>query len=97
MVNTFKKLFEQTKDLFKTAGLGVLGTVGVIIGIVLIFGLAFGILSFCVWIATLLWNGVLHDVFPVVPEISFWQMWGLYLLSNILFKSSGSSNNSKDE
>lgn len=96
MVNSFKKLFEKTKELCGTAGLGVLGTIGAFACVALIFSLAFGILSFGVWIAMLLWNGVLRDLFPVVPEVTFWQMWGLYLLSNILLKSNSSSGGSKD-
>lgn len=96
MFETIKTAFKKLKDTCEDASLGVLGVIGVILGIALIFGIAFGLLSFVVWIAWLLWNGVLRDVFPIVPEVSFWQMWGLYLLSNILLKSSSSSN-SKSE
>ena len=96
MFNTIKTALKTLKNFIEDASLGVLGVIGVILGVALIFGIAFGLISFAVWIAMLLWNGVLRDVFPVIPEVSFWQMWGLYLLSNILFKSS-SSNNSKSE
>ena len=92
MFNTIKSTLVKAKEEFEDAGLGVLGVIGVILGIALIFGIAFGLLSFAVWIAMLLWNGVLRDVFPVIPEVTFWQMWGLYLLSNILLKSSNSSS-----
>ena len=95
MFDTIKTTLGKLKDVFEDAELGVLGTIGVILGIILIFGIAFGILSFVVWIAMLLWNGALRDVFPAVPEVTFWQMWGLYLLSNILFKSSSSNNKSE--
>ena len=97
MFDTIKTAFKKLKDACEDAGLGVLGVIGVILGIALIFGVAFGLLSFVVWVAMLLWNGVLCDLFPIVPEVTFWQMWGLYLLSNILFKSRGSSNKSKSE
>ena len=96
MFDTIKKAFGKLKDACEDASIGVLGVIGIILGIVLIFGIAFGLLSFVVWIAMLLWNGVLRDVFPVVPEVTFWQMWGLYLLSNILLKSSSSSNNKSE-
>lgn len=97
MFNTIKTAFKKLKDFTENVELGILGVIGVILGIALVFGIAFGLLSFAVWIAWLLWNGVLRDVFPAVPEVTFWQMWGLYLLSNILFKSSSSSNNNKSE
>lgn len=96
MFETIKTAVKKLKDTCEDASLGILGIIGVIIGLALIFGIAFGLISFVVWIAMLLWNGVLRDLFPVVPEVTFWQMWGLYLLSNILFKSSSSSN-SKSE
>ena len=97
MFNTIKTTLEKLKNSTEDVELGVLGTIGVILGVIMVFGVAFGLLSFVVWIAWLLWNGVLRDVFPAVPEVTFWQMWGLYLLSNILLKSSGSNNNSKNE
>ena len=96
MFNTIKTTLVKAKEKFEDAELGILGVIGVILGIILVFGIAFGILSFAVWIAWLLWNGVLRDMFPVIPEVTFWQMWGLYLLSNILLKSNSSSGGSKD-
>ena len=38
-------------------------------------------------IAMWLWNSVLIDLFPVVPQIGFWQMYGLTILTHILFPS----------
>ena len=96
MFDTIKKTLMKAKEKLEDVELGVLGVIGVILGVILVFGVAFGLLSFVVWIAMLLWNGALRDVFPAVPEVTFWQMWGLYLLSNILLKSSSSSN-SKSE
>lgn len=95
MFDTIKKALVKAKEKLEDDGLGVLGAIGVLLGVVLVLGVAFGILSVIVWIAWMLWNGVLCDVFPAVPEVTFWQMWGLYLLSNILFKSSISNNKSE--
>lgn len=95
MFDTIKKTLAVAKKKLKDDKLGISGVLGVILGIILVFGVAFGLLSFVVWIAMLLWNGALHNVFPAVPEVTFWQMWGLYLLSNILFKSSSSNNKSE--
>ncbi len=36
----------------------------------------------------LLWNWLMPDIFSL-PRISFWQGWGLLLLTHILFKSWG--------
>ena len=61
--------------------------------LILLLGIVFGLLSGCIWIAMLLWNGVLVALFPAVGTITFWQMWGLYLLLDILVKPSSSSRN----
>jgi len=45
-------------------------------------GLFFGLGSLVVW----LWRVTLVDIFGIKP-ISFWQAWGLILLSQILFKA----------
>lgn len=84
----FDKLLKKKKNY--TA----LEVIGVIIGIIAIFALAFGLLCFEVWIAMLLWNALLIPMFGA-PEITFWPMWGIILLCNILFKSHN-FNNKKD-
>lgn len=61
--------------------------------LILLLGITFGLLSGFIWIAMLLWNGVLVALFPAVGTITFWQMWGLYLLLDILVKPSSSSRN----
>jgi hypothetical protein len=38
------------------------------------------------WIVMLLWNWLMPDIFGL-PLISYWQAWGLVLLSHILVKS----------
>jgi hypothetical protein len=37
------------------------------------------------WISQLLWNAVLVKLFPVIPEIGYWQMMGLMIMLNSLF------------
>ncbi len=38
------------------------------------------------YIVMILWNWLMPDIFNL-PEITFWQGWGLVLLSHILFKA----------
>lgn len=52
-----------------------------ILGIALIFGFGFLVMK--------LWNALMPDIFGL-KEISYWQAWGLFLLSTILFKGFGS-------
>lgn len=52
-------------------------------GIVALIAFLFLLFS---WFVQLLWNGVLIDVFPTIPEIGYWEAAGLYLLSSLLFK-----------
>lgn len=51
-------------------GLGVL-----IVGLLALFG----------WVVMLLWNWLMPEIFGL-PRLSYWQSWGLLLLSCILFK-----------
>ena len=60
------------RNLFWLAPLGMLAGTGLFIG-----------LGFLV---TWLWRVTLGDIFGLKP-ISFWQAWGLMLLSQILFKA----------
>ncbi len=55
----------------------ILGMIGVGVGLAFLFG----------FIVMLLWNWLMPDIFGL-PTISYWQAWGLVLLSHILFKSS---------
>jgi len=52
------------------------------LGILAGVGLFFGLGNLVVW----LWRMTVVDIFAVKP-ISFWQAWGLMLLSQILFKA----------
>ena len=81
-------LVKTTKEGYDAGGVGV-----AILVCLLMIGLIFGIMSGIVAIAMALWNGCLVALFPVIPEITFWQMWGIYLLFDILFKPSIPSNN----
>ena len=55
-----------------------LAPLGVLVGV----GLFFGIGHLVEW----LWRVTLVDLFAIKP-ISFWQAWGIILLSQILFKA----------
>lgn len=57
-------------------GLGVL-----VVGGIFLFGL----------FVKLLWNWLMPEIFGL-PEISYWQGWGLLILSSILFKDFGSGS-----
>ena len=63
-----------------------------IIAVILLLGIAFGIDCLIVWWAQYLWNGCLVAAIPVLEEVGFWQMWGIYLLSSFLVKSNTTVN-----
>ena len=39
------------------------------------------------WPAYMLWNGCLVDAVSIVKEVTWLQMWGIYVLFNFLIKS----------
>ena len=44
-----------------------------------------------------LWNWLMPDLFKL-PYLTFWQAWGIFWLTSILFKGGiSSSNSNKDE
>jgi hypothetical protein len=55
--------------------------------IVLILAVVFGILCLETWLAMALWNGCAVPAVVELNEVGFWQMWGITMLCNILFKS----------
>ncbi|TVQ18087.1 MAG: hypothetical protein EA382_18165, partial [Spirochaetaceae bacterium] len=57
-------------------GIGLL-----IIGAIFLFGL----------FVRILWNWLMPEIFGL-PEITYWQAWGLLILSMILFKDFGSGS-----
>lgn len=66
----------------------VLAGVAAVLGLILLLSLPAALF------VMLLWNWVMVDVFAL-PELGFWQAWGLYLLASILFKNSTVSNKSQ--
>ena len=61
--------------------LGFLMGIG-IIGLIFLFG----------WVVMLLWNWLMPEIFGL-KQLSYWQAWGLLILSSILFKSFPSGGN----
>jgi hypothetical protein len=59
-------------------GFGLLG-----IGLAFVFG----------WVVMLLWNWLMPEIFGL-KRLTYWQAWGLLILSHILFKGFGSGHGS---
>jgi hypothetical protein len=72
------------------------GLAAAILIFLILCAITFAVLCGFMAIAMALWNGVLVALFPVIPQIGYWQMWGLYLLFDILLKPSISSSTSND-
>lgn len=85
MVNTITK---ATKEGYDEGGVCT-----AIVVCILLLGLVFGIYCGIIGIAMALWNGCLVALFPVIPHITFWKMWGIYLLFDILVKPVVTSSN----
>lgn len=66
---------------FKFWGRGIIWGIGGMIFAAMI-ALLFG------WVLMLLWNWLMPAIFNL-PVISYWQGWGLVLLSHLLFKGGG--------
>lgn len=66
------------QKIFMGIGFGILG-----VGLLFLIGL----------VTMLLWNALMPDIFGV-KTITYWQSWGLLILSFILFKSWGSGESS---
>ena len=81
-------IVKTTKEGYDNGGLAA-----AILVCILMLALVFGIMSRVVGIAMALWNGCLVALFPAIPYITFWQMWGIYLLLDILIKPSIPANN----
>ena len=62
--------------------LGILMGIGVV-GLIFLFG----------WVVMLLWNWLMPSIFGL-KQLTYWQAWGLLILSSILFKDFPSSNDS---
>ena len=76
----------RVRDLGRLAKVPFFIVGGVILaaGLALLFGL----------VVRLLWNWLMPAIFGL-PEIRYWQAWGLVLLAHILFKSGGHSSHEK--
>jgi hypothetical protein len=64
----------------------------------ILIGIGFGILGIgllflCGWVVMLLWNWLMPDIFGL-KRLTYWQAWGLLILSHILFKGFGSGHSS---
>lgn len=73
------------------------GVFGVIVAVILVLAVVFGILCLETWLAMALWNGCAVPAVVVLNEVGFWQMWGITLLCNILFKNAYSSSKKKKD
>lgn len=71
-LNELTELTESTRELKKQ-----------IIELITLIAISFLVVAVLMW----LWNGLAVALFSL-PVITYWQAWGIYILSNILFKSS---------
>ena len=72
-------------------------SIGVIIVLaIILFGIVIGLQCGIVFIAMVLWNSCLVAAIPVIHAVSYWQMWGIYILSNIIFKSVATIKKTKE-
>jgi hypothetical protein len=76
-MSTYEERRERQRRFFRRNFLW-LAPLGAIVGAGMFIGLGF--------LVAWLWRVTLGDIFGVKP-ISFWQAWGLILLSQILFKA----------
>ena len=88
MFNTIKNTTLKAVDEY--------GVAAAILIFLILLAITFAVLCGVIAIAMALWNGVLVVLFPIIPQIGYWQMWGLYLLFDILLKPSVSSSTSND-
>ena len=56
----------------------------------ILLGIGFGaagaaLLALCGWVVMLLWNWLMPEIFGL-KTLSYWQAWGLLILSSLLFK-----------
>ena len=88
MFNTIKNETIKAADEY--------GLAAAILIFLILLAIMFTVLCGFMAIAMALWNGVLVALFPVIPQIGYWQMWGLYFLFDILLKPSVSSSTSNN-
>ena len=87
---------EEKKRFFCGNGkkkFSVVAIIGMVIGglaLAVLFAFLFG------WVVMLLWNWLMPDIFGLT-EITYWQGWGLVLLSHILIKGGWGSHGGSDK
>jgi hypothetical protein len=58
-----------------------------------LMGIGFiGLMFLCGWVVMLLWNWLMPEIFGL-KQLTYWQAWGLLILSSILFKDFPSGGN----
>lgn len=84
-----KSIFSSTAKALEEHGL-----VPAALLCVVLIAVTFGIGCLVVWICTALWNVCLVAAIPfITKEVTFWQMWGIYLLFHLLRSSINSNKN----
>lgn len=63
--------------------------VGILLGIVIVLGIAFGFMCLSAWLIMLVWNATLPTLFSGVSAITFWKAFGVDLLVWLLFGGIG--------
>lgn len=63
--------------------------VGILLGVVIVLGIAFGLMCLSAWLIMLLWNVTLPTLFSGVSAITFWQAFSIDLLVSLLFGGIG--------
>lgn len=74
------------------------GWFGVLCVIIVAIAIIFGALCLDAWLGLLLWDWVIVDTLGWVEPgaMTFWPMFGLLLLSNLLFKTPNFGKNKND-
>ena len=62
------------------------GCVAAIAAVLILLALAFGIICLEALVVMALWNSCLVPAVTVLNEVGFWQMWGIMVVCNSLFK-----------
>lgn len=89
-----KKYVNAIHDIYTTHSLFI-SILMIIAATLLGLGIVFGFLCLRAWIIMLLWNWVAVSLFNA-PVLNIWLALGLSLLCNLLFKSSSSGKEDKE-
>jgi hypothetical protein len=55
------------------------------LGVLFVLAIAFGAMCFETWLIMLLWNWLMPLIFTDIVQFTFWQMFGICLLVDLLF------------